>query len=246
MLHFKTGAIGGALAIAASFMAVETASAATLTASNFASTDPINAEATVTINDNTAGVLTFEISLANANGLLSGVWLDFSAGGPFVAGDVTSLDGSISIIGFTLNDNGLTGFPGSNAINLNGSFTVPAGNPINGASGDFDFGFGFNGGTVVGDPQQVAVPYSFTVDDQSGALTLASFERIGLRFQSVGSVGSDGLGGNSQKLISYGPYDIGGGTPPPNPIPLPAAAWLLLSGIGGLGVMGWRKRRADA
>lgn len=34
--------------------------------------------------------------------------------------------------------------------------------------------------------------------------------------------------------------------PPPNPIPLPAAAWLLLSGIGGLGVMGWRKQRAAA
>jgi hypothetical protein len=32
----------------------------------------------------------------------------------------------------------------------------------------------------------------------------------------------------------------------PNPIPLPAAAWLLLSGMGGLGVMGWRKRRAAA
>ena len=39
--------------------------------------------------------------------------------------------------------------------------------------------------------------------------------------------------------------DLGGGINPP-PIPLPAAAWLLLSGIGGLGVMGWRKRRADA
>lgn len=30
------------------------------------------------------------------------------------------------------------------------------------------------------------------------------------------------------------------------PVPLPAAAWLLLSGIGGLGVMGWRKNRAAA
>jgi hypothetical protein len=32
----------------------------------------------------------------------------------------------------------------------------------------------------------------------------------------------------------------------PSPIPLPAAAWLLLSGIGGLGAMGWRKRRRAA
>lgn len=37
-------------------------------------------------------------------------------------------------------------------------------------------------------------------------------------------------------------YRDGGGTI--DPIPLPAAAWLLLSGIGGLGAMGWRKRRA--
>lgn len=30
------------------------------------------------------------------------------------------------------------------------------------------------------------------------------------------------------------------------PIPLPAAAWLLLAGVGGLGALGWRKRRAAA
>ena len=46
--------------------------------------------------------------------------------------------------------------------------------------------------------------------------------------------------------VSLYSRDSGGGITPPNPIPLPAAAWLLLSGIGGLGVMGWRKRRADA
>ena len=46
--------------------------------------------------------------------------------------------------------------------------------------------------------------------------------------------------------VSLYSRDNGGGITPPDPIPLPAAAWLLLSGIGGLGVMGWRKRRADA
>jgi hypothetical protein len=30
------------------------------------------------------------------------------------------------------------------------------------------------------------------------------------------------------------------------PIPLPAAAWMLLSAMGGLGALGWRKRRAAA
>ena len=32
------------------------------------------------------------------------------------------------------------------------------------------------------------------------------------------------------------------GTPPP-PIPLPAAVWLFLSALGGLGLFGWRRRR---
>jgi hypothetical protein len=33
---------------------------------------------------------------------------------------------------------------------------------------------------------------------------------------------------------------------PPNVIPLPAAAWMLLAGIGGLAAVGRRKKRADA
>lgn len=57
---------------------------------------------------------------------------------------------------------------------------------------------------------------------------------------SVAWAAASGAGGG----LSH--YTLAGDIPPPNPIPLPAAAWLLLSGMGGLGVMGWRKRRQVA
>jgi hypothetical protein len=41
-------------------------------------------------------------------------------------------------------------------------------------------------------------------------------------------------------------YSVPGGTTPPPPVPLPAALWLLVSGLTGMGVLGRRKNAAVA
>lgn len=61
----------------------------------------------------------------------------------------------------------------------------------------------------------------------------------------TGTWGTSGPGQGTNGLSHASVYYIGKGETP-NPVPLPAAAWLLLSGMGGLGFMGWRKKRAAA
>lgn len=179
---------------------------------------------TENVNQNTAsvevtqgmGVLEFTIELtAPAGGNLSAVFIDLNSGGPVGSGDIVgSFYDSAS---FALNTNNI-----GNGRNLNGNFSAP----INGPSGNFQFAFGFTGG-IAGNGRQIAVPYTFTLDDQMGALGVGHVERIGLRFQSTSGTSPDNVG--SLKLIS------------PAPVPLPAPALLLLTGVAGLALAGRRK-----
>ncbi|MPY74455.1 MAG: VPLPA-CTERM sorting domain-containing protein [Alphaproteobacteria bacterium] len=58
-------------------------------------------------------------------------------------------------------------------------------------------------------------------------------------------IGVSGCATNSffLELGDRGSYTI---SPEVSAVPLPAAVWLFLSALGGLGLFGWRKRRADA
>jgi hypothetical protein len=51
--------------------------------------------------------------------------------------------------------------------------------------------------------------------------------------------------GGNQPNVSHISFYNGGTSPSPSPVPLPAAAWLLVAGLGGLGAVARRRRRAD-
>ena len=193
------------------------ASAASITFDTWETTSDnpvIDTAPTVVVDDAAnANKLTFSISIPNANGQLSGVWLDFVSELSFIIDDVDSLTDGVSITRFESPADSDLG----NGINLNGT-----------SSGEFYLGFGFDDGDG---GRQVGLPLSFTLDDKGGTLGLDDLERIGLRFQSVGTLGQDGLGGGSEKLV--------GGVPV---VPLPAAGWLLIAGLGGLAALRRRKQ----
>jgi hypothetical protein len=58
--------------------------------------------------------------------------------------------------------------------------------------------------------------------------------RDGQWLQVVGGIMGDGNG--------FGNLDNLSADAAPPPVPLPAAAWLLLSGLGGLGILGRRRK----
>lgn len=232
MKLFQTNALRLSVATAIATVAISaTANAATVSFSSFFTTtdNPTIASAPTVSVDDTAGNLTFNISTANSNALLSAVFIDLVDGFSVLATNLTSLTAGISIEDFEENTNNI-----GNGRNLNGTFsTVPAA-----SSGSFDFGFGFDDGDNGGAGRQIALPYSFSIDTLD-ALSIASVERIGLRFQSVGTLGSDGLGSNSEKLIGFASTTL------PSPVPLPAALPLLAVALGALGFAGSRRRKSQ-
>ena len=82
-------------------------------------------------------------------------------------------------------------------------------------------------------PSREVNPVTLQIKDPDSILTLASFEGIGLRYKESNNGGP----GNSDKLFSATP-DV------PAPIPLPAAGLLLVGALGGLGIAA--RRRKDA
>lgn len=186
----------------------------------------IDTAPTVTIDDTSnSNSLTFNISIPNTNGQLSGVWLGFDGSFDFEAADLMVLNGgpAITVFDDALPENNDIG----NGRNLAGNFT----SPINSKSeGLFDFGIGFG---TNDNTRQIDLPFSFKLDDQGGTLGLDNLQYVGLRFQTVGTLGQDGPGNESEKLI---------GQPSVSPVPLPAAGWMLLAGVGGLAAMRRRKR----
>ena len=230
-MMYKTLMIAGFLASALTFGTTR-AEAASLTFDSWVTTTDnpvIDTAPSITVDDTSnANALTFNVTIPNANGELSGIWLDFGGGFTWASTDLMSLTGGVSIDDFTTalgadsNDIG-------NGRNLSGGF----GPPINGGSGTFDFGFGFDDGDSGGNARRIALPFSFKLDDQAGAVELADIARIGLRFQSVGTQGQNGLGDGSEKLIGF-PPDV-------TTVPLPAGLPLLIAGLGVMAVLRARK-----
>ncbi|MES9970735.1 MAG: hypothetical protein ABW092_11935 [Candidatus Thiodiazotropha sp.] len=199
--------------------------AASITFGTFATTTDnplIDTAPSVTVDDNISGSLTFNVTVPNTNGELSAVFIDLVGDPSYSASGLASLSTGVSIVDFMEDTNDI-----GNGRNLSGNFTAP----VSGPAGTFDIGFGFDDGDNGGAGRQIALPFAFSMDDL-GSLTLASIERIGLRFQSVGSLGIDGLGGGSEKLIAV------------EPVPLPAAAWLFGSAIVGAGLITRRKKKS--
>jgi hypothetical protein len=68
-------------------------------------------------------------------------------------------------------------------------------------------------------------------------LTASSFSRVGIRAQSVGASDSlEGQDGSTKDINNTGVFDA------PSPVPLPAAGWMLIAGLGGLAAMGRRRK----
>ena len=226
----------GAVAFAG-LITASAAQAATISFSQlFTTTDNpvIDTAPSISVNDDTSGFLTFNISIANANALLTGIFVDIIGNPDVEAGDLASLTPGTSINPSVFDTNTNSINPGPN---LNGSFNTNPAAP----SGAFTFGFGLQDGDPGGAGRQVDLPFAFTLTD-FGSLSIFDVSRIGLRFQSVGTLGQDGLGGGSEKIIALSDFDSA--PPPPAPVPLPAALPLLLAGLGALGVTRARRKKS--
>lgn len=210
-------------------LGAQSTSAASITIDTWAATGPVNTNATMTVDDDTAGVLAFNLTIPNDNAELSAVWLDFGGTFSFSVNDLTSGDNAITIQDFNdnlSNDSNALSNQGGDQRNLNGGFSAP----VNGGSGTFDFGFGFDDGDNGGNALRIDLPYSFTLSDLGGTLGLGDLERVGLRFQSVGTAGQDGLGGGSEKLIGFPNTSL-------TSVPLPAGLPLLAAGMVAFGLV---------
>lgn len=194
-----------ALALAAgAAMSVSAANAATISFTNWQSTEGELVTPTFTVSEIAGGFeVTIGIDGASDNlGLLSGIFFDLSD-------DIEESDIS---------------FPIAIANFANNTLNVGGGVNLNGLTGDaFDVGFRFAQTSVS------PVALVFTVSDL-GILTLADWTRVGLRFQTVGLDGE-----LSDKLLSATPV---------SDVPLPAAAWLMIAGIAGLGAASRGKKAA--
>jgi hypothetical protein len=199
----------GAFALGLASVCVTESSASQITYSSyFTTTDNTGAtpSATIVVDDDTAGLLSFAISTAGAvTGGLSGVGFVVNTS---LAGMTESdiLNESAPLQDFGLNAVKLGG-----AANFEGTYT----NSINGPV------FGF---LLRLDKLDVSTtPFTFAIDDSF--FGLGDLGLAGLRFQSVAG---PGVTQDSAKMIGL----PGVGNPPP--IPLPAAGWLLIAGIGAL------------
>ncbi|TNC71778.1 VPLPA-CTERM sorting domain-containing protein [Rubellimicrobium roseum] len=139
------------------------ASAATLSFADFVTTNkanPSSPAASVTVDDDTDGVLTFSISSTGVPALLRGIFFDV---GDVAVGLGDILNPSVKIRNFVNASGNVAG-----GIDLGGSFTNGLTDP------SFDFGLRISGTDVATSP--------FTFQVSSSLLALSDLERVGLRF----------------------------------------------------------------
>ncbi|AXI47009.1 hypothetical protein C1J03_13855 [Sulfitobacter sp. SK012] len=212
--------------VAASLFVASTASAAVVSFESYTFNDTPNSVLPfVTVTDTgVVGEVEVNVGLLGSTvnvGTLTGLFFDF--GGSANYDDIYFNLGSdplaaFEAVSFDTNDAGM----GANLEGDMDDMTVGMQ-----SSGDFDLAIRFDKLSVYPTSQ------SFFL---SGEFFAMDFTRVGLRFQEVG-VGQ--LGGGSNKMIGIP------GTPPPvNEVPLPAAGWMLMAGLGGLAAARRRRRAA--
>ncbi len=199
------------------------ANAATITTlTNNTGSDPI--EVDVTIEDFGTDQVQFTLAVNSSNtgniADLRGFFFDyagFDETAPFFSlGGTNGSDIGAIDIGDALNLGG--------GVNLNG-----------GGVTSFDIGLEIGTAGIGSDDFQT---FSFTFGQAGLVLREANFfdQRMGVRATSTGAPGS-GRGGSSKVI---------GTVPEPSPIPLPAAGWMLLAGLGGIGAVSRLKKGKKA
>lgn len=172
----------------------------------------------------------------------------------------TTAVGDVLAFGF---DSALTGLTFSSISNVSTSTGETLLDPIygNGTNSQTSCGMGcnFNGVTDPGTNSALAFDYilkfggqgsnnglitSATFQIASAGLTLnsASFTQVGLRIQTLGTP-PDGGGGSAKDYNSTPIFTPSGGTVPVDPVPLPAALWFIITALGSVGLLGWRKQK---
>lgn len=208
MFRMTRAAAAGAFALS---LLGSGAMAASISFTNFSSTNAYSLSPTVEVNDDTAGQFDVSVSISAPDvGSLIGVFLDLS---PAVAqADIT--DGSFNHTGFA---------NGGNVLNLGGGANMSGG-----GTAAFDIGLKYAKADAIG-----LTPLTFSISDLGGTLTLADFTRVGLRFQESNNNATQTGNKESDKLVSTTIVDT---TSNVSIMPLPAGAVLLLTGLGALGL----------
>ena len=125
-------------------------------------------------------------------------------------------------------------------------FALVSGDQVDTGPGDIGSNFDFGFGALAADAE-----YKFRIFygvASTELLALAALSSVGAEVYSLGQCASDiggtGAGDPACKTFIFGFAGVGG-TVVPDPTPLPAAAWMFLTGIAGIGgAASLRKRRA--
>lgn len=199
------------------------ASAATVTFEDYASTQNNTRTLlapSVTVDDNTAGFLTFTLDMRSLSGRLSNVYIE--------AGNIALRASDILNESFTLRSF-------RRGASLAGRFASGLRNPA------FDFGFRVRNASSRLLTFQVSTSL-LTLDDLQGVGLL--FQGGQTARKLVGSAGAiTGLPVFSEGALTGSNGQVVGDVQAPAPVPLPASAGLLLGALGGLGGLSWRRKQ---